>query len=403
MNAEERRLITYAMAAHGLIHVIELMYPALLSRIEADFGLRAVITGAIATAFGWAFGSTAIPSGFLTDRLGSRRVIVYGFVGAAVLCVLVAISPGARFFAIALAGLGVFTGLYHPAGLSLVAQGVRGRGMALGWHGMAGNVGQAFAPALAIGLAVLVDWRLAYLVVAGLAAVMAIAFATTRLNLLSGSEIAAQPLEDPRTGEERRRDNRYLALLIVYAGFILGGLVYRGAITYLPTHLEDFVNDDYGGAFLTVALLMGAVGQLFGGMLSGRWPLERLAPIIGLLTVPALFLTGVVTGPALILVSSVFIFFYFANQPVFTGLIADYSPPGAVGRSYGISFFAGFGIGSLGGIIAGALVDKWDTQAAFLGLTVFLVVSVALSMTLWIMAERRAREPVPEAVPEAAS
>jgi predicted MFS family arabinose efflux permease len=402
MNPEERRIVTYAMSAHALIHVIELTYPALLSRIEDDFGLRAVITGAIATAFGWAFGSTAIPAGFLTDRLGSRRVIIYGFVGAAVLSVLVAFSPNAWFFAIALAGLGVFVGLYHPAGLSLVAQGIRGRGMALGWHGMAGNTGQALAPALAIGLAVLVDWRVAYMALAVLSASMAIALATTRLNLLGGTEVVDQPAEDLRPMEERRRDNRYLALIIVYAGFILGGLVYRGAITYLPTHMEDFVNDDYGGAFVTVALLMGAVGQVVGGMLSGRWPLERLAPLIGLVTVPALFLTGVVTGPTLVLVSSIFVFFYFANQPIFTGLIADYSPPGAVGRSYGISFFAGFGIGSLGGVIAGALVDEWDTQAAFMGLTVFLVASLILSVVLWAMAERRSREPALETVPEVA-
>jgi predicted MFS family arabinose efflux permease len=134
---------------------------------------------------------------------------------------------------------------------------------------------------------------------------------------------------------------------------------------------------------------MGAVGQLVGGSLSSRWPLERIVPIISLLTVPALVLVGVVTGPALVLVASLFVFLYFANQPIFTGLIADYSPPGAVGRSFGISFFAGFGIGSLGGVIAGAIVDQWDTQAAFLGLTGFMVVSVGLSTALWVMAERR--------------
>jgi len=401
MNAEERRLITYAAAAHSLVHVIELTYPALLSRIEDDFGLRVVITGAIATAFGWAFGSTAIPSGFLTDRFGSRRVITYSFAGAAVLAVLVAVSPNAWSFTAALAGLAVFVGLYHPAGLSLVAQGVRGRGMALGLHGTAGNIGQALAPALAIGLAILVDWRLAFFAVAAMSAVMAMAFATTRLDLLGGSEVIHQRSVDSTPDGDRRRDKRYLPLLIVYAGFILGGIVYRGAITYLPTHMEDFVNEDFGGAFVTVALLMGAVGQLVGGMLSSRWPLERLAPVIGLLTLPALLLTGIVTGPALVLVSSIFIFFYFANQPIFTGLIADYSPPGAVGRAYGFSFFAGFGLGSLGGVIAGALVDQWDTQAAFLGLTIFLAVAVALSTALWVMAERRGAPQTPEPIPEA--
>jgi predicted MFS family arabinose efflux permease len=306
-----------------------------------------------------------------------------------VLAVFVGLAPTEWFLAAGLAGLGLCAGLYHSAGLSLVAQGVRQRQMGLGLHGFAGNTGQAFAPALAVGLAVLVDWRLAFFGVAALSAAMAFVFATTRLNLLHGSEIVERPAPQPANAGPR--DNRYLLpLLIVYSGFILGGVVYRGAITYLPKHLEDFVDKDFGGAFLTVALLMGAVGQLIGGGISNRWPLERIVPVIGLLTVPPLILVGVVTAPALVvIVASVFVFLYFMNQPIFTGLIADYSPPGAVGRSFGISFFAGFGIGSLGGVIAGALVDQWDTQAAFLGLTGFMVASVALSTVLWVMAERR--------------
>lgn len=395
MNPEERRIIGYITVAHALVHVMELTYPALLSRIEEDFGIRAVVTGAIATIFGWAFGSSAIPAGFLTDRLGSRRVIMYAFAGAAVMAVLVGLSPNEWFLAAALMGLGLTVGLYHPAGLSLTAQGVRQRGTALGLHGFAGNIGQAIAPALAIGLAVLVDWRLAFFVVAGLAAMMAVAFGATRLTLAHGSEIVEQPPE-PAHGEPARDRSYLLPLLVVYASFIVGGTVYRGAITYLPKHLEDFVDKDFGGAFVTVALLMGAVGQLIGGSISQRWPLERIAPVVGLAALPALLLTGIVTGPALVLICSLFIFLYFANQPVFTGLIADYSPPGAVGRSFGISFFAGFGLGSTGGVIAGALVDRWDTQAAFLGLSVFMVLSVALSFALWVMAERRRGDLLPQ-------
>ncbi|MDO8614807.1 MAG: MFS transporter [Dehalococcoidia bacterium] len=403
MNPAERRLIAYAAAAHGVVHIMELTYPALLSRIEADFGIRAVVTGALATVFGWAFGSSAIPAGFLTDRLGSRQVIVYTFSGAAVMAVLVGLSPNEWFLAAALLGLGLTAGLYHPAGLSLMAQGVRQRGLALGFHGTAGNIGQAMAPAIAIGLAVLVDWRLAFFAVAGLAAVMAVVMATTRLNVQAGSEIiqidAAEEAGDrsPREGNQLRAP-----LLIVYGGFILGGTVYRGAITYLPKHLEDFVDRDFGGIFLTAALLMGALGQIVGGSLSTRYRLERIVPVIGLLTIPALVLTGLLSGAALVLAASLFVFLYFANQPVFTGLIADYAPPGAVGRSYGVSFFAGFGIGSIGGVIAGAFVDQWDTRAAFLGLTGFMVVSVMLSCVLWVMAERRAREkPAAEALAEA--
>ena len=399
MNAAERRLITYTASAHALVHVIELTYPALLTRIAEDFGLRAVVLGTIASVFAWAFGGSAIPAGFLTDRLGSRRVLLYAFVGAAVSLVLVGMSPNEWFLAAALALLGFCIGLYHPAGLSLMAQGVRQRGLALGFHGVAGNLGQALAPALAIGLAVAVDWRLAFFVLAGAAAVMAVVLSVTTLPLKGEAETLTTDSEAPeRSGESAPRPVRrfVIPLLLVYAAFVLSGIVYRGVITFLPQHLEELVDKDLGGVFATVALLMGAVGQLVGGALSQRVRLERLVPLLAVMAVPALVLTGMVSGALLVVIASVFIFFYFANQPVFTGLIADYAPPGAMGRSYGVSFFAGFGLGGTGGVIAGVFVDRWDTQAAFLGLAAFMAVTLLLSIVIWLMSERRSRAMEPE-------
>ncbi len=394
MNAAERRLITYTGFAHALVHVIELTYPALLSRIEEDFGVRAVILGTIASVFAWAFGGRAIPAGFLTDRLGSRRVLFYAFAGAAVSLVLVGMAPNEWFLAAALALLGFCIGLYHPAGLSLMAQGVRQRGLALGLHGVSGNLGQALAPALAVGLAIAVDWRLAYFALAGAAAVMAVVLSVTTLPLRGEAEVLVTDGEAPqRPSQPAARPTRQflLPLVLVYAAFVLSGVVYRGAITFLPRHLEGFVNEDLGGVFATVALLMGAVGQLVGGTLSQRVRLERLAPVLAALAVPALVLTGAVSGAFLVVVASVFIFFYFANQPVFTGLIADYAPAGAVGRSYGVSFFAGFGLGGTGGVIAGALVDRWDTAAAFLGMSAFMGVTLLLTVVIWVISKQGPR------------
>lgn len=387
MNAAERRLISYIAAAHGLVHVMELVYPALLSRIEDDFGVRSVISGGIATVFGWAFGSSAIPAGFLTDKLGSRRVMVYAFFGGAVMAVLAGLAPNEWFLAAALAGLGLCIGLYHPAGLSATAQGVRQRGLALGLHGVAGNLGQAVAPAIAVGLAILIDWRAAFFFVAALSAALGLILALTRLPVHGEEEVQSSP--PPPEPDAPPRISYFVPLLVVYAGFVLSGMVYRGAITFLPKHLEELVNEDFGAAFVTVALIMGAVGQLAGGYLSHRVRLERLAPAIALLTVPAIALTALSSGAALVVLASVFIFLYFANQPVFTGLIADYAPQSAVGRSYGVSFFAGFGIGSLGGVIAGAFVDRWDTEAAFLALTAIMAGALLITAIIWVMGERR--------------
>ena len=396
MNPTERRLISHIAAAHATAHAIELSYAILLTRIQEDFGTRDVVMGAIATIFGWAFGSTAIPAGFLTDRLGSRRVLVYAFAGSALLAVIVGVAQNGWWLAAGLGGLGLTSGLYHPAGLSAVAQGIRQRGMGLGLHGVAGNLGQAIWPLLLTGtpisIAILFDWRAGFFSVACLAAVMAIFLSRARLPVHGDSEVlSAEEVAEPPPEHQAHARDLATPLLLTYAAFVLSGMVYRGFITYLPKHLEEMVSKDFGGSFVTIALILGACGQLIGGSISQRVRLERMAPVTSLLAVPALVLTAIVSGPALVVVASAFVFFYFAAQPVLTGLIADYSPAGAVGRSYGFSFFAGFGLGSLGGVIAGAMVDTWDTQAAFLGLTAFMGTVVVLGVALWALSERRHR------------
>ncbi len=333
-------------------------------------------------------------------------MLFYGFTGATISLVLVGLSPNEWFLAGTLALLGFCIGLYHPAGLSLMAQGIRQRGLALGFHGVAGNAGQALAPALAVGLAIAVDWRLAFFALAGVSAVMAVVLSITTLPLRGDTEVLVAGNESPKLGggtsapDARPKTGPaarlLMPLLLVYAAFVLSGIVYRGAITFLPQHMEELVNKDLGGAFVTVALLMGAVGQVIGGTLSQRMRLERLAPMLALLAVPALVLTGVASGALLVVIASIFVCFYFANQPVFTGLIADYAPPGAIGRSYGVSFFAGFGLGGTGGVIAGVFVDRWDTGAAFLGLSAFLAVTLLLTVVIWVISERQSRAVQPE-------
>ena len=401
MNLAERRLIAYTTLAHALVHTIEVTYAALLVRIQLDFGTGDVMLGVIASIFGWSFGATAIPAGFLTDRLGSRRVLYYTFVGATLGAVLVGLSPNEWFMAGALAFLGLCVGLYHPAGISLIAQGVRQRGLALGYHGVSGNIGIALAPVIAGAVAWAFDWRAAYFLMAALAAVVAFMIGATTLPVEGQEEVVQAedaPTAEAVAGGGRRPNALLLPLVLVYLAFVLNGFVYRGAITFLPKHIHDEVSTDLGDSLTTVALLAGAAGQYLGGFLSQRLPLERLAPMLVLLVVPSLLLTGLVSGGALVVFAAAFIFFTFAGQPVFVGLIADYTPRGLIGRSYGVSFFAGFGLGAAGGVIAGVFVDRWDTGAAFLAMTAFAAVTLALSVILLVLSLRR--RPLPAGVRE---
>ena len=159
--SSQGQLVLYTSLAHALVHALELTYAALLLRIGDEFDQGKFALGIIAQVGAFAFGASALPSGALVDRLGAQRVLFFCFLGAAGGAVLVGLSPDEFFLGAFLAVLGLAIGLYHPAGLALIAQGARQRGIALGYHGVAGNIGVAMAPAVAVGLSAAFDWRAA--------------------------------------------------------------------------------------------------------------------------------------------------------------------------------------------------------------------------------------------------
>jgi len=389
------RIVLYTALAHALVHAIELTYAALLLRIGHEFGQGDFMLGVIANGAAFAFGAGALPSGVLVDRLGSQRVITFSFLAAAAAALLVGLSPNAIVLGVFLALLGLSIGLYHPAGLAIIAQGAEKRGLALGYHGVAGNIGAALAPALAVGLAVAIDWRAAYFLLSVLAVVLVILLRVIRLPEVSPRPAAALA---PAAAGETRSVESFTPLLLVYGVSVLNGFIYRGSMTFLPAHIEEHVHISVlginqaalAGSLTTVALLAGSAGQYFGGSLSQRHVLERLAPPMALAVVPGLLLMGISSGLALVAASAAFVFFNFSGQPVYNGLIAEYTPRGAMGRSYGISFFAAFGLGSAAASFAGFFAQRWGTGSVFLSLAGFALLVMSLTLVLWRLASGQA-------------
>jgi len=387
VSAAERRIVLYTAAAHALVHILEWTYSVLLVDIGHQYGAGFFLLGALSNVFSYAFGFAALPSGLLTDRLGSQRVIYLCLTGAGLAAVMVGLSPNIWVLAIALAALGLTIGLYHPAGVSLIAQGVRQRGMALGMHGMAANLGIAVTPLLAGAFADAFSWRGAYFFLAGLAVVLGLVLRVVRVT---EEEHPLTPPATPTVSESQRPTMASLTpLILVYVAFVLNGFIYSAARTFLPTHIRLKGYEDLGAALATLALLMGAVGQYVAGFLTQRYPLERLAFLLPIVVVPALVLMGTTQQALVVVATASFVMFSFGGQPVFTSLIADYTPARLLGRSYGISFFASFGLASFGSTYAGFFADRWDTSAVFLALIPFAILTVVVGLALWVLAQRR--------------
>ena len=396
------------MVGHAMVHTYEMSIPILMTIWLLEFSVSAAILGAAVTVGYGLFGVGALPGGILVDRYGPRVLISACLVGMGVSFLLLSLAPGIVAVTVALAVWGVAASIYHPAGLTLISNGVEERGKGFAYHGMAGNAGIAFGPLATALLLLAFDWRL----VAALLAIPALIAAVAGL-LISFDPTAAVELtdggSDRSTGDSLAgvaADTRRLftiGFLTVFVIVSFNGLYYRGVLTFLPDLLGDFLETTVGtvelldpespmaeefdlAQYLYVALLtVGIAGQYVGGRLTDAVDPERgLVLMLGLLTaIAVLFVPVAGTGlPQLLVASAVLGFVLFALQPLTQATIATYSPPDSRGLSFGYTYLAIFGIGALGAAIVGAVLTYFSESEMFLVLAGFSASGAVLAVTL---------------------
>ncbi|SDK61874.1 MFS transporter [Natronorubrum texcoconense] len=417
LNDNDKSITGFVMISHAVVHTYELSIPILMVIWLSDFGLSTAILGtAVAVGYGL-FGIGALPAGVLVDKFGSRELVLVCLAGMGGSFLLLSAAQGIVTITIALCVWGIAASVYHPAGLSLISTGVEQRGTGFAYHGMAGNFGIAFGPLLTAVLLLFFDWRYvtALLVVP---AVIAILYAMTA----SFDETAAVQTEtdggEPTDDESMSlskfvTDSRALFTLgfsIAIVVVMMNGLFYRGTLTFLPDVLSDFVPnvadqlqlfdpdspmaEEFNPAsYLYAGLLMiGMGGQYVGGKLTDRIRTETgLAVIFGSLAVVAvLFVPAAQAGVVpLLIISALLGFLLFSLQPMYQATIAEYSPPGDRGLSYGYTYLGVFGVGAAGAAIAGYLLSVVTVGMTFVALAVFPASGAVLAILLSRTGDRR--------------
>ena len=390
MERIEKQIVAYTSACHALDHIFELAYGVVLIGIAQEFGVGLFLLGVLANIAGFAFGLTALPAGFLADRIGERRLLMIFCLGSGVASIAVGLSPNIYVLGAALAVLGLVLGIYHPVGAAFVARATKHRGMAFGYLGVSGNLGVALGPILAGAIASTLGWRAPYLIFAIPAFLMAgLLYSFARTEIPSVSEATSEM----DTGKTRLR-LLILPLALIFIASAMNGFVYRGLVTFLPLYLSQRLHFTFfhldsmalAGSFTTVALIFGVFGQFLGGYLSERRRHEVLALVVAAATAPLLLLMGNSEGLILMLAAISFAFFHFMGQPIYNNLIADYSPAAWRGRSYGIVYFCTFGLGSFSATLLGYTAEQLGTNWVFIVMAGTALITLACIVILWVRA-----------------
>lgn len=397
----ESKIIVHTGVAHFLTHFYEIVFPSLAIPLMLSLHMDLADVLKLGFLMYLLFGITALPAGLLADRLGSRRSLVVFFAGIGAASIAMAFSSTPRAMTLSLALIGLFAGIYHPAGMGLLSGCVQRRGMALGINGVAGNMGFVIAPFAAGLMNWFAGWQSVYLV-------------TGIASLLWGVLLALTPIDerpvhrDPAAGTGKRVNDNLRYFIILCVIFTLTGLAYRANTVVLPAYVElkaDFLwkalqsidlphlagASTMAATFLASMIFsIGIFGQLLGGRLADRYDLRRLYFLFHLVSLPFVLLMGTLDQQFLIAAAGVYVFFSLGMQPIENSLVAVFTPARWRSTAYGIKFILTFGVGALAVYAVGWIEEAWSLPVVYF--VMGGIIAFFLLMILYLMVASRTSE-----------
>jgi len=408
-NAHEKRILVVSWLGHFLVHFYMITQAVLVLQIAPEFardhGYSVEDTYTLTVVSFALFGIGSFPAGLITDRWRARWMLMICMIGSGACAALAGLAAGPVSLWLALSGLGLFASIYHPAGLALISRHVRARGWALGINGVAGNLGVAAAPFAAALIADVADWRTAF-VALGVPGVL-IGLACIWL----GARRIEEPAPPPRSPPPEAGANYRLYFVILCVGLVFGGLGYRTQMTAAPAlfvekvgmlqgpierlmHALGLTTWDGrlapGNIMLSLAVVLGCVGQLVGGYLADRHDLRRMYLLFYTLAVPAAFLCAFLSEALLMLAFVAVVFFTMGMQSIENSLISRITPDRWRSTGFGLKFVLTFGAGALGAKLTGHLIERTESAApVFIAVGIFTAL-VALNILILYLVSRRA-------------
>ncbi|MDE0584332.1 MFS transporter [Planococcus sp. A6] len=377
------------MFAIGGVHLLndslQAVIPAMFPILEKDLGLSFTQLGLIAFALNMVASVLQPVIGFASDKKPMPYALplgmVFSFIGIAGL----AFAPEYWLILLSVIFLGFGSAVFHPEGsrVSYMAAGSR-RGLSQSIYQVGGNSGQALAPLISAFILVPLGQRGAalFLFVAALGI-----FVLSKISAWYKAQLERDKLEKvkkavlsslPPLTKKQVGTALTLLLLIIFARTF-----YITTITsFYIFHLMDNygVTIQQGQMFIFLFLGIGAFGTFFGGPLADRIGRKRVIVLSLIVPIPLALVLPYVALPIVAVILSVLGFFLMLSFSVMV-VYAQELVPSRIGTMSGLTVGLAFGMGAIGAVAIGVLMDSigvYETMIIISVLPILGLVGLAL-------------------------
>ncbi|MBB5181283.1 FSR family fosmidomycin resistance protein-like MFS transporter [Planomicrobium koreense] len=354
--------VMFAMGAcHLLNDSLQAVIPAMFPILEADLGLTFTQLGLIAFALNMVASVLQPVVGFISDKKPMPFALPFGMASSFLGMAGLAFAPEYWMIVVSVMFLGLGSAVFHPEGsrVSFMAAGHR-RGLSQSIYQVGGNSGQALAPLISAFILVPLGQQGAalFLFVAALGI-----FILSRISIWYKAELARQRAGNGRKALlsslpelSKKQVGVALALLLI---IIFARSFYVTNITsfYIFHLIEEYgLTIQKGQLYIFLFLALGAAGTFFGGPLADRIGRKNVIVLSLLVPIPlALVLPYVSVGFVVVLLA--FIGFFIMLSFSVTVVYAQELVPSKIGTMSGLTVGLAFGMGAIGGVAIGVLMD----------------------------------------------
>jgi MFS family permease len=363
----------WALLVFGWIcnYVVRMAFSPLLEPVMAEFGLNHAEGGFLFSVFFYGYVAMQVPAGFLGDRFGRKRVLVFGIVLVAGAALVTGLSRTLAVLGLARLVTGLAQGLYFANDRPIIAAATPPDRLAVGQGVSFSGLGIGTALGVLVGgaLGELMPWRHAFLVLAVLPLLSATLIG--RLVPDPGGASPARASSEEIASVFRLRDLWLLAtagIAPIWTQWLVGAW---GPALFAEVGVQELGRSAVYASVLGIAAPPGllVVGALSDSLL--RRGIPRRTVVAGMIALTAVLIAAVgvvvqMRGPVWLLALVVFAcsFCFWGTWAPAYALTAELAPRRAMGIAFGVLN----GVAFIGALVA-PYVTGWikDWSGSFAG------------------------------------
>lgn len=377
------------MFAIGVCHLfndsLQAVIPAMFPVLAKELGLTFTQLGLISFVLNIVASLLQPVVGFISDKKPMPYALPIGMMSSFIGMLGLAFAPEYWVILVSVIFLGLGSAVFHPEGsrVSYMAAGSK-RGLSQSIYQVGGNSGQALAPLISAFILVPFGQRGAalFLVVAA-------------VGIFILSKISAwykKQLEEEKLSKTKKVLLSSMPSLtkkqVVIALTLLMVIIF--ARSFYVTNMTNFyifhLMENYGFTiqkgqlFIFIFLALGAVGTFFGGPMADRMGRKNVILLSVAVPIPLSLILPYVPIWVVVILLTLIGFFIMLSFSV-TVVYAQELVPSKIGTMAGLTVGLAFGMGAIGAVVIGILMDHLGVYTTMIIVSVLPIIGlVALAL-----------------------